>query len=496
LTEPASYRTAISRGDFSRPTKLILELALLSDGDTFLDYGCGRGEDVDGLRRLGFHATGWDPHYRPDAAAVDADVVNLGYVANVIADPEERRAALRSAWQHAAKALVVAARLNAERRTISLGRPHGDGFLTGNGTFQRFYGQAELRQWIDSTLGVESVAVAPGIFVVFRREEAANEFLMRTRRRRVLAVRITRADRLFELHRDVLDELMRFFTERGRLPGPAENGLAERLQDSVGSVRRAWTVIERAAPTTDWGAIVCARSSDLLVDLALLRLNRRPTFNALPDTIRRDIKALFGSYAAATLQADELLFSAGDPESVSKAASDARVGKRLPTALYVHESGLPLLPPVLRTYEGCARWLVGDVEGANVVKLATDKPKVSYLSYPDFDTDAHPRLAQATYVRLRGLDVDSRSYTASANPPVLHRKEQFVREDHPRYATFARLTAQEERFGLLGEDTKVIGNLDGWMTRLDEVGVEVHGHRVVRRRGQSSRLPSGSSPTR
>ena len=48
---------------------------------------------------------------------------------------------------------------------------------------------------------------------------------------------------------------------------------------------------------------------------------------------------------------------------------------------------------------------------------------------------------------------------------------------------FARLTAQEERFGLLSGDTRDIGNLRGWQQRLVASGVELRGHRVVRRQG-------------
>lgn len=483
MSEPVAHRTAISRGDLSRPTRLALDLELLKTGDNFFDYGCGRGEDVAGLRRLGFDASGWDPHHWPTEKVKDADVVNIGYVVNVIAEPDERRRALRTAWSHARKALVIAARLNAERRTITLGRSYGDGYMTGIGTFQRFFDQAELRAWIDSSLDVESVAAAPGIFIAFRAEEDANEFLLRNRRRRHVTVTVSRADRLYDEHRPILDDLIFFFAERGRLPVPGEAPALEgRLRTTIGSLRRAWSVVEKVTDCEDWASVTSSRTSDLLVDLALLKLNRRPNFNALPEQTRYDIKSLVGSYREAKARADDLLFTAGDLALVSKLASEASVGKRLPTALYVHDAGLELLPPTLRVYERCARWLVGDVEHANIVKLATDKPKVSYLSYPTFDKDPHPALVHATYVRLRELDVDSRTYGASPNPPILHRKEQFVPEGYPGREKFARLTAQEERAGLLDTDTRLIGNHDGWESRLKDAGVRLNGHRVVRAR--------------
>ena len=135
---------------------------------------------------------------------------------------------------------------------------------------------------------------------------------------------------------------------------------------------------------------------------------------------------------------------------------------------------------MLRVYEGCARWLVGEVDGANIIKLATDRPKVSYLEYPDFDRDPHPVLRRSTFVRIGALDVDERDYVNAANPPVLHRKETFVANDYPVRQKFARLTAQEERFGLLDTETRTIGHLRGWQARLIECGGALRGHRVVR----------------
>jgi hypothetical protein len=99
--EPATipqHKTAIRRGDFSRPVKCLLRDGLLSKNLTFFDYGCGHGEDLTLLAKEGIACSGWDPAYRPDAPRQQADVVNLGYVLNVIEDPEERAATLHSAW--------------------------------------------------------------------------------------------------------------------------------------------------------------------------------------------------------------------------------------------------------------------------------------------------------------------------------------------------------------------------------------------------------------
>jgi hypothetical protein len=63
------------------------------------------------------------------------------------------------------------------------------------------------------------------------------------------------------------------------------------------------------------------------------------------------------------------------------------------------------MEPVLRVYEGCARAYLGEMEGANIVKLHHFSAKVSYLFYPDFDTVAHPVLLRSLKVSLRALQL-------------------------------------------------------------------------------------------
>jgi len=159
----------------------------------------------------------------------------------------------------------------------------------------------------------------------------------------------------------------------------------------------------------------------------------RPAFSQLPDSLRRDIKAFFGSYAEACRIGDSLLFSAGQKAAVDAECKKASVGKLTADALYVHVSAVNLLSPLLRVYEGCARTLMGAVEGATLVKLRRDKAKVSYLVYPAFDDEGHPPLAETYVADLRRLRIDHRDYRTSPNPPLLHRKETFVASDYPAW---------------------------------------------------------------
>jgi DNA phosphorothioation-associated putative methyltransferase len=237
--------------------------------------------------------------------------------------------------------------------------------------------------------------------------------------------------------------------------------------------------------TEEWDAITRRSTEDLLVDLALGRFRRRPPMSALPTGLRRDIRAFFGSDADGCRRADELLFRSGDADAVDDACRRSPLGKLLPNALYFHRTALQALDPLLRVYEGCARAYLGEIEGADLIKLHRHSGKVSYLTYPDFDADPHPALSRSIKLNLRTREIESTDYAASANPPILHRKETFLLPDDPRRSKFDRLTRQEERAGLL-DDAATIGTRSGWADRLRERGYALREHRLVREGGRAN----------
>ena len=100
------------------------------------DYGCGHGQDIELLRGSGIPCDGWDPAFRADGEKKPADVVNIGYVINVIEDAQERTTAVRSAWDLTTKLLVVAAQI--EFAAPDRDHPRfGDGVITSRGTLRK-----------------------------------------------------------------------------------------------------------------------------------------------------------------------------------------------------------------------------------------------------------------------------------------------------------------------------------------------------------------------
>jgi DNA phosphorothioation-associated putative methyltransferase len=475
----ARHRTAMSRSSLSRPLATAVADQILAPGSSVFDYGCGRGDDLRHLQALGYVADGWDPAHRPHAERRPADVVNLGYVVNAIEHPGEREQALRGAWALARQVLVVSARLTWDARNLA-GRPLGDGLITRTGTFQKFYEQAELAAWVEQALGVQSCAAAPGIFYVFRDPALAQQFLAS----RVYQDRPrVKADphALYEEHRDRLAPLLDFLNEHARAPrsGELSAGQQRAIQESLGSIGRGLQLIRQVTDQAHWEHVTAQRRAELLIYIALSRFGRRPGFRQLGPTLAADIRALFGTYRSACDQADRLLGVCGDATMITVTARNSPVGKQTPSALYVHRTALGELPPVLRVYEGCARVLTGTVEGANMIKLSVAQPQVSYLRYPRFDRDAHPTLAAAVTVNLRKLTVDWRDYSQSDNPPLLHRKEEFLGSQDPRRAFYERLTRAEYRAGLY-DHPEQIGTSKGWQATLSAAGVTIRGHRLVR----------------
>ena len=188
-------RTAIRRYRCSKPVSLAIADGLIAKGSSVLDYGCGRGADVRYLRSKKIRTQGWDPHYVPDERCLQpADIVNLGYVLNVIERPDERAEALRSAFELAKKALVVAVRVD-RALAASGAEEFGDGVVTARDTFQKVFTQQELRGYLEATLGHRPQVASLGIAYIFKDADFEQRFLA------------TRAfSRRFEYRAELLEE--------------------------------------------------------------------------------------------------------------------------------------------------------------------------------------------------------------------------------------------------------------------------------------------------
>lgn len=475
----ARSRTALRRSQPSRPIRLALDDGIINTDTTIFDYGCGHGDDLRHLRRRDINCTGWDPGHAPSNERTAADVVNLGYVINVIEHATERVTVLKEAWALTRGVLIVSARLTLENAEQGM-RQWQDGWLTRIGTFQKYFEQRELQEWINAVLNTQSVAAAPGVFYAFRDEQQRNAFAASRYQRRGRPLQVLQPDALFETHEALLTPLIEFVATRGRLPHPSELPSIDAIRSSIGSLKRAWRIITTLTGLEHWQHVREERRQDLLVWLALARFPARPKFSALPLQSQFDVRTFCSTYRQACEAADKLLYAGGNATRVLEACRRSRVGKLTGSSLYVHRTAVPAMDPLLRVYEGCAHALVGNVEGANLIKLHHDEPKISYLSYPEFEHDPHPALAGSLSVQLQTFRIKYRDYANVKNPPILHRKELFLSTDHPLREKFARLTKQEEAAALY-EHPELIGTREHWNAILHEQGVTHRGHRLLRK---------------
>lgn len=473
------HKAAISRNDFSKPVRLALEAGLLPRSTTFFDYGCGQGGDLERIAKLGYESSGWDPYYRPDSPQIAADVVNLGYVINVIESQVERREVLIKAWKLTQQMLIVAAQVLITQGNSQIA--YEDGVITSRNTFQKYYDQEELKIYIDQVLGIDAVPAALGIYFVFRDEAQAQSFRASRFRSRVSVPKVQLSNKRFEDYKERLIPLMAFFTERGRLPMLGELPETEALSTEFGNLRRAFQIVLQATNAQEWDAISDRRRQDLLVYLALSHFSHCPKLRDLAPVVQNDIKSLLGGYHQACAAANLMLMSLGNLEVLEESCRSSAIGQKRPNSLCVHISAIEALDPLLRLYEGCASRTIGRPQEANVIKFHFRKPKISYLFYPDFDINPHPALHTSMEVNLRDLHVHYRDYDLNDNPPLLHHKDLMVKTDYPLYEKFAKLTCQEADWGLL-DNLRLIYNRRGWQKCLEDHCAELKGHRVVWRK--------------
>ncbi len=467
------HRTALSRATLSAPVQSLIRYGLLQKEATLFDYGCGRGTDIEGLTALGISAVGWDPFYRPAAALTKADIVNLGFVINVIEDFDERVHALQNAFQLARQVLAVSAMLTSSAPLAA--RAYRDGVLSSRDTFQKYYRQEELQQFIESVLDEEAVPVAPGVFYVFKDSGAEQRFLLarsggsdRARRvaslewRRPREIRVPSARQPKVRVEDpveaaLADQLWGTYIELGRPPEEDELSNAPELIAKFGSIARARRIALRRHDGSALAEAAESRANDIAVMFALHMFSKRRPFRSLGVPLQRDIKVMFGSLLRAEARARELLFSVRDVEKLQMACAEAAsqgLGWLEPHHfLQLHSSLVARLPPILRVYLGCATALFGDLTNVDLVKLHIHSGKVTLMRFDDFVGKPLPAMTERIKVRLRDQEMDFFSYGEAFPPPLLYFKSRFINEEFPNYPeqlAFEKALGELKLFDLLG----------------------------------------------
>ena len=178
-----------------------------------------------------------------------------------------------------------------------------------------------------------------------------------------------------------------------------------------------------------------------------------------------------------------------------KIIAQLKIGKKLPTATYLHVEALDSVPNSLVTLLDTLKGKLSIDDEYNVIKLGTQTFRISFLSYPKFFEVPHPKLAKSVLIDLASGKVREEDYTKRANRPILHRKEAFLPEGHPKINLFTSMTQAEEKAGLY-ENTSTIGFEMNWDRLLHEKGLSYRGHQLIQSDTQDtpSALPIRAKP--
>jgi DNA phosphorothioation-associated putative methyltransferase len=448
----ARHLTAINRDKLSVPFQKLARNSLLNGDYSILDYGCGKGDDAKELEAHGLNINSWDPVHKPEGEKIPSDIVNLGFVLNVIEEVDERTETLKNAFQLSEKLLVVSVMLAGSAKLEQFTR-YKDGVITKWNTFQKYYSQTEIRSYLELSLKVKAVTLGQGVFAIFKDKSLEEEFYLNRQYQsnqqdneqsastlwQQLTTRPTQrktstkaqVKNLYEKHSELLDDFWQQCLILGRTPANDEFECSDNLRRVIGSHKKAFELMINTVNIESFKQAQKQRRSDVLVYFALSLFEKRKAKSHMPARLQRDIKALCESYSQAIDLAQSLLFSVGNPENIANACNQAyqefNCGKLIHSKSYsFNRALLNQMPAVIRVYVGCAIQLYGDIDEIDVIKVHIRSGKVTLLKYDDFTNKALPLLTERIKIRLLDLDIDFFFYGDEYPYPPLYDKSIYL----------------------------------------------------------------------
>jgi len=436
------HKTAIDRSSLSAPMQTLFRHNYLQGQFSVFDYGCGKGDDLNILANHNVSAEGWDPIYYPENKIRKSDIVNLGFVINVIENPTERRETLLKGYRISKKLLVISVMLGGESITNKFEK-YGDGIITSRETFQKYYSQNEFREYLQDVLGETAIAIGPGIFYVFKDKLEEQHFLVKRQRLKPNWQKLSYTDHperlkvkqraLYERHKDIFQEFWQQCLDFGRLPANNEFEKSEELRALCASHQKGLALLTTIHGQKPLTKATEARRDDLLIHYALGLFGQRKPYMNMPKRLKRDVKYFFGNYTKVIQKATKLLFSVGKPEVINaycaKAYEKLGRGRLEPSqAFTIHKDDVELLPVQLRVYLGCATQLFGDIDSVDLVKIHIRSGKVSLMKYDDFEGKPLPLLLERIKIKLREQAIDFFKYGEKFEPQPLYLKSKYIHQ--------------------------------------------------------------------
>lgn len=482
------HKTAIVRRGLSSPMKILFKKGYLNGDYSVFDYGCGLGDDLAELQANGIDSSGWDPNFKPEAELYNADIVNLGFVLNVIEDVVERVNALHSAFELADKMLIISCMLTSESK-LSQMTPYKDGVITSRNTFQKYYFQSELQLFIEDTLEMSAISVGPGIFIVFKDELEEQKYLSSKLRRRKQWTTLNKAPSqsnklllLIEQHHQLVEDFWNTTLILGRIPASDEFSNFSEVNEYFGSAKKLFNLLITNERKHQFEQAKLDRREDYVVYFALGLFSKRRPYENMPEEKKRDIKALFLSVNSARDEARELLFEIANNELLQTSALEAK--QYIPSiynaghSLLIQAKYINDLPLILRIYVGAAAIMYGDWNEADVIKIHLTSGKVTFMVYDDFKDKAIPKIKERVKVKLAQQDIDYFDYINEDKRPPLLNKHELMAVSENKYADQRRLDSNLINLGVVQSKGEQHMSNTEFCLKLSSLNRTIKGYRI------------------
>ncbi|MEC9415837.1 MAG: DNA phosphorothioation-associated putative methyltransferase [Pseudomonadota bacterium] len=479
------YKTALKRNRLSLPIQKLFQHHLLAENDSLMDYGCGQGDDIQILDDMGIAVNGWDPFFYVEGKKIKSDVVNLGYVLNVIDSVKERKETLKTSYALAQKLLIISARLSNQPPNLSWKR-HNDGYITQRGTFQKYFEHQELANFIELSLGRKPIPVGPGIYIAFKDDDAEGIYLASKLSQRKTHYQ-PRVSSYSELEEEAASAANRYWDkclELGRPCYADEIENCEALFKKVGRHTKAFDLMLKEKGKSQFNEIKIKRMNDLIVEFSLLQFQKTPFFKYLNTDQQRDIEYHFGNYSNLKTIAKQSLFSIGDVDSIHDAcreAEDNGIGYLFGEhSLQLHVSQIDDLPVILRIYAGCAEKLYGSLDGIDLIKLHIHSGKVTLIGHDDFANNLIPNMIERIKINLWKQKIRFYDYVGPFIPVPLYLKSRFISENIQNFSKQQKFDASLVRTNVFDFDRETPSK-ELLTHKLNAAGYLIDGYHIIKK---------------
>ncbi|TOH89406.1 DNA phosphorothioation-associated putative methyltransferase, partial [Vibrio parahaemolyticus] len=188
------------------------------------------------------------------------------------------------------------------------------------------------------------------------------------------------------------------------------------------SHKKVFNLLREMFDTKEFEQAEKSRKEDLLLYFAVGLFEKRKPYTQQPESLKRDIKALFDDYKTAINLATELLFAIADTELINEQCVKAHTQLSASLlneghSLIFHRDYIDDLPLLLRVYIAAGLQMYGELdEEIDLIKIHTTSGKLTLTVYDDFEKSV-PFLVERIKIKMAEQDIDFFDYVDEERRP-------------------------------------------------------------------------------